>query len=116
MSEPHTAFEPSDWNLAPVALIYVGTLVLLVISCFVLIAAYPDALPDVARTVRISPPGPRLLTNSQSEFLRVRAEEEKRLHDYYWINKPAGIVHIPIEQAMQKLVKTGIPGFGTEQQ
>jgi hypothetical protein len=113
---PETAFEASDWNLVPVATVFVGTLILLVVSCFVLIAAYPSALPDVARSVRIAPPGPRLLTNPASEFKRVRAREDKKLNTYYWINKPKGIVHIPIEQAMRKLARSGIAGFGKAQQ
>ena len=108
---PQTAFEPSDWNLGWVAWIYCGIPVLLVVSCFVLIAAYPAALPDVGRTLRIDPPGPRLQTDSQAELQRVRAEEERKLNTYYWVDKQKGIVHIPIEDAMKKLATTGVPGF-----
>jgi hypothetical protein len=108
---PKTAFEPTDWSLAPVALIYFGTLVLLVVSCFVLIAAYPRALPDVGRMLRIAPPGPHLQTNAEGDLQRFRAEENRRLNTYYWIDKQKGLVHIPIEQAMKKLVSTGAPGF-----
>lgn len=109
--ESRPAFEPSDWQLWPVAAVYVGVLVLLVISSFVLMAAYPTALPDVARTLRIAPPGPRLQTDPRGDLRRFRAEEEKRLNTYYWIDKQKGIVHIPIEQAMKKLAATGVPGF-----
>jgi hypothetical protein len=110
------AYEPSDWNLAPVAAIYVGILVLLVVSCFVIMAAYPNSLPDVGRRVRIAPPGPRLQTDAQGDLQRFRAEQDKRLNTYYWINKSQGVVHIPIEEAMQKLAKTGIAGFPKGQQ
>lgn len=116
-SENHgVAFEPSDWALKPVALVYVGMLVLLVVSALVLIAAYPNALPDVARTVRIAPPGPRLQTDPQGDLRRFLADEDKRLNGYYWINKSQGIVHIPIGEAMRKLATTGIPGFPKGQQ
>ncbi len=108
---PDTAFEPSDWRLAPVALAYVGTLIVLVASCLVLKVAYPRALPDVARTLSITPPGPFLQTDPQGEFERIRADEEKRRDTYYWIDKSKGVVHVPVEQAMQNLAKTGIPGF-----
>jgi hypothetical protein len=108
---PNTAFEPSDWSLGPVALVYVAILLLLVISCLVLIVAFPDALPDVDRTLRISPPGPRLETNPQAELQRFRAEEERRLNTYGWIDKQKGIVRIPINEAMKKLARTGAPGF-----
>jgi hypothetical protein len=112
---PNTAFEPSDWSLGPVALIYVAILMLLVISCLVLIAAFPSSLPDVDRTLRIVPPGPRLQTNPEAELQEFRAEEEKRLNTYGWIDKRKGIVHIPIEEAMKKLARTGAPGFPERQ-
>lgn len=113
---PKTAFEPTDWELAPVGLIYVGIPVLLVISCFVLIAAYPTALSDVSRTLRINPPGPRLQTDPEGDLRRFRAEEDKRLNGYYWIDKQKGVAHIPIEQAMQKVARDGIAGFPKAQQ
>lgn len=108
---PKTAFEPSDWPLAPIGLIFIGALALLVIPCFVLIAAYPTSLPDVGRSLRISPPGPRLQTDPEAELARFRAEETKRLSTYYWIDKQKGVVHIPIEQAMKNLVRDGVAGF-----
>lgn len=114
--ESRPAFERSDWPLWPVAAVYVGAVALLVISCFVLIAAYPTALHDVPRTLRIAPPGPRLQTDSRGDLRRFRAEEEKRLNTYYWINEQKGVVHIPIEQAIKKLVAAGIPGFPKGQQ
>jgi hypothetical protein len=112
---PKTAFEPTDWPLRPVALIYIAIPVLLVISCFVLIAAYPTAFPDVDRTLRIAPPGPRLQIDPQGDTQRFRAEEEQRLNTYYWIDKQKGIVHIPIEQAMEELATKGAPGFPKRQ-
>ena len=108
---PTTDFEPTDWSLRPVALIYVAIPVLLVISCFVLIVAYPNALPDVDRTLRIAPPGPRLQTDAAGDLQKFRADEERRLNTYYWIERDKGIVHIPIEQAMKSLAATGAPGF-----
>jgi hypothetical protein len=113
---PVTAFEPTDWELAPVGWIYIGVLALLVISCVVLIAAYPNALPDVGRRLRINPPGPRLQTNAAADLRRFRAEEAQRLNGYYWVDKQKGLVHIPIEEEMKKLVQTGIDGFPKAQQ
>jgi hypothetical protein len=108
---PNIAFEPSDWPVGPVAILYVGLLLLLVISAFVLIAAYPTALPDVARDLRIAPPGPRLQTNAPTDLRGFRADVERRLNTYYWVDQGKGLVHIPIEQAMKQLVATGIPDF-----
>jgi hypothetical protein len=106
-----TDFERTDWPLAPVGLVFLGSLALLVISCLVLIAAYPTSLPDVSRDLRISPPGPRLQTDPQRDLARFHADEARRLNTYYWIDRQKGIVHIPIEQAMHKLATTGVQGF-----
>ena len=114
--ESRPAFEPTDWALWPVAAVYVGVAALLIISCVVLMVAYPNAVPDVPRKLSIDPPGPRLETDPRSDLRQFRAEEEKRLNTYYWINKQKGIVHIPIEQAIKKLAATGVPGFPKGQQ
>jgi hypothetical protein len=108
---PSTDFERTDWSLRPVALIYLAIPVLLVVSAFVLMAAYPQALPDVDRTLHIAPPGPRLETDPQGDLQKLRADEERRLNSYYWVDRQNGIVHIPIEQAMKNLVASGAPGF-----
>jgi len=108
---PTTAFEPSDWDLRPIVLIYVGIIILLVLCAFVLIAAYPGSLRDADRTPRVVPPAPRLQTDGEADLNRFRADEEKRLDTYYWIDKQKGVVHIPIEQAMKSLAQTGAPGF-----
>jgi hypothetical protein len=108
---PMTAYEPSDWELGPVAIVYGGTLVLLIVSCLVLIAAYPSSVHDVSRALHMTPPGPQLQTNPGADLKTFRAAEEKQLESYYWIDRQKGLVHIPIEEAMKKLVQTGIPGF-----
>ncbi len=110
-ANPTTAFEPSDWPIGPIAAVYVGLLVLLVVCAFVLIAAYPDTLSDVDRTSRVTPPTPRLQTDGEADLRRFRADEEKRLTTYYWVDQQKGTVHIPIEQAMKALAQTGAPGF-----
>jgi hypothetical protein len=38
-----------------------------------------------------------------------RAQALKRLHGYGWVNADAGMAHIPIEQAMDALVKEATP-------
>jgi hypothetical protein len=111
---PMTAYEPTDWDLGPVALVYAGVVALLVISCIVLIAAYPRSLPDADRDLHIAPPAPRLQTNAAADLQAFREGESKRLNTYYWIDKQKGVVHVPIEQAMKKLADTGIPGFPKE--
>lgn len=108
---PTTAYETSDWDLKPVWLVYLGTVGVLVISCLVLIAAYPSSVHDVSRALHFIPPGPQLQTNPGADLKKFRAAEEKRLDTYYWVDRQKGLVHIPIEEAMKKLAVSGIPGF-----
>jgi hypothetical protein len=38
-----------------------------------------------------------------------RSVELARLNGYGWVDKPGKLVHIPIQQAMQKLLEQGLP-------
>ena len=108
---PRTAFEKSDWPLGTIALVLLGTFIFLVIAPFVLMGAFPRAVSDVSRALTIEPPQPRLQTNPPEDLAQFLVDEDKRLNTYYWIDKQNGIVHIPIEQAMQELAEEGIDGF-----
>lgn len=106
-----SAYEQSDWPLGIIGLIFVGILILLVISPLVIIASFPTTLSDVSRALTFEPPQPRLQTDPSEDLVRFRGEEEKRLNRYYWIDKEKGVVHIPIQQAMKELAEEGIDGF-----
>jgi hypothetical protein len=46
----------------------------------------------------------------RSEFLAAAiADQEARLREYAWIDEDAGVVAIPIERAMDLLVREGVP-------
>jgi hypothetical protein len=55
----------------------------------------------------VSGSGPALTISSQEELRSLRAEEQKRLESYGWVDRSRGIVHVPIERAMQLLVERG---------
>jgi hypothetical protein len=54
-------------------------------------------------------PQPRLETDEATEIFGFREEEEERLNTYGWVDQKAGIVHIPIERAMQLIAQRGLP-------
>jgi hypothetical protein len=54
------------------------------------------------------PAAPRLQQFPRTEIHDFRVIEEKKLHSYGWVNKDAGTVHIPIEDAMHLLVQRGL--------
>lgn len=55
------------------------------------------------------PPAPRLQTQPREELKRMRDTENKRLQGYAWVNPSAGLVSIPIEQAMKLTLEQGLP-------
>lgn len=54
-------------------------------------------------------PEPRLQTNYPEDLTKYREEEYRHLHSYGWVDPNAGVVHIPIEQAKELLLKQGLP-------
>jgi hypothetical protein len=53
--------------------------------------------------------GARLQVSPVQEMEQVRAGEETLLNSYDWIDRPHGIVRIPIAQAMELVVRDGLP-------
>ena len=44
-----------------------------------------------------------------AELARMKQEELGRLNDYGWVDRKAGVAHIPVERAIDILAKTGLP-------
>jgi hypothetical protein len=63
--------------------------------------------------VRQLPPEPRLQTTAPEDFKRYRAEQDKILESYGWVDAQAGIVRIPIQRAMDMLLEKGYPVRGS---
>jgi hypothetical protein len=55
------------------------------------------------------PPEPRLQTNPREDLRDLRAHEDELLTSYGWVDRNAGIVRIPIEDAMKIVVQKGLP-------
>ncbi len=55
------------------------------------------------------PPAPRLQTNPRQDLRDLRAQEDAILDSYGWVDKNAGIVRIPIDEAMRLTLERGLP-------
>jgi hypothetical protein len=55
------------------------------------------------------PPLPRLQGQPTKDLAEMRAEEEAALSSYGWVDRGAGVVHIPIERAIDLTVERGLP-------
>ena len=104
--------EPSDVAARPVliaalalaVILLVGGMQLVLLRWFDRRLAAREAPPAPLAEVR-TPPEPRLLQDPRAALLELRAEEDAILHSYGWVNRDAGIVHIPIERAIDVLAK-----------
>jgi hypothetical protein len=60
------------------------------------------------------PEGPRLQAHPEAELVAMRAEMATRLHGYGWVDEGAGIVHIPIDRAMDLLLDGAMAASASE--
>jgi len=65
--------------------------------------------PPLARAGGRLPPAPRLQSDPLQDLERLRAEEQKELTSYGWVDPPAGIVHVPIDEAIKIVAARGLP-------
>jgi hypothetical protein len=55
------------------------------------------------------PPEPRLQTNPRQDLRDLRSGEDAILSTYGWVDRNAGIVRIPVTDAMKLTVQRGLP-------
>jgi hypothetical protein len=67
-----------------------------------------DRLPPPPR-LQMMPGSPSEFKSPEYEMTVMREEEEKQLTTYGWVNRDAGIVRIPIDEAMKRLLEKGVP-------
>ncbi|HEX5463010.1 MAG TPA: hypothetical protein VFX20_23830 [Steroidobacteraceae bacterium] len=111
---PEVDHERSDLSLSAVAIVALGVLLLLGVAPLIMIGAFPRARGDVDRHLSITPPQPRLQTDPEADLAAYVRKERHLLNSYGWVDREHGIAHVPIEIAMERLARTGIPGFPQE--
>ena len=68
-------------------------------------ATYPLAITQGAKT----PPEPRLQVNPRQDLRDLRDQEDQILGTYGWVDKNAGTVRIPIDEAIRLTLQRGLP-------
>jgi hypothetical protein len=58
---------------------------------------------------REEPPEPRLQASPALDLRELQAREHERLSTYGWVDRQAGVVHLPIERAMELVAEEGLP-------
>ncbi len=54
-------------------------------------------------------PNPKLEEDERGQLNGIITGEDKELYSYGWVDEKAGIVHIPIERAMELIAQRGLP-------
>jgi hypothetical protein len=109
--------ELTDLSAKNIALFAAALAVLMLVAllvCYGLLVSVQREVfrADPSRPLAIAPasqPGPRLAINPGGALKAMRRQELSRLNSYGWIDQQQGIVHIPIERAMDMLVAKGLP-------
>jgi hypothetical protein len=107
-------FEQTDVNVAAVGKV-AAALLLVTIAAMALLVGVFDYLKasNGGKGVAINPadvfPHPRLEKNPALNLRTIRAAEEQTLTSYGWVDQQKGVVRIPIAQAMDLVVKKGLP-------
>jgi hypothetical protein len=121
-----TAYETRDVKIRPLVVFIAGLTVIgiatylvvyLIIRLFSAQAAKQDAqLRPVAGQVQRAasgeerlPPEPRIQANPAADLKTLRDQEEAILTTYGWVDARAGVVRVPIDVAMQQVLKDGLP-------
>jgi hypothetical protein len=55
------------------------------------------------------PPEPRIQANPAGDLKMLRDKEDAILTTYGWVDRPAGVVRVPIDVAMKLVIEQGLP-------
>ena len=121
-----TAYETRDVKIRPLVVFIAGLTVIgiatylvvyLIIRLFSAQAANQDAqIQPVAGQAQPAAPGeerlppePRIQANPAADLKTLRDQEDVMLTTYGWVDARGGMVRVPIDVAMQQVLKDGLP-------
>ncbi|MGB8990379.1 MAG: hypothetical protein WCC37_27525 [Candidatus Sulfotelmatobacter sp.] len=129
--EEHESYEHQDLKAAGIFYFLLTLVVVTVLCMFGLKGLYAfldhreratqsavnPLVTNVPEDTRHVPPGypqtafpsPRLEVDERGQLNGIRLEQDDALYSYGWIDQKTGVVHIPIERAMDLLEQRGLP-------
>ena len=107
---PDGAYETRDASAKGLALFAVGVIVMLIVIALLPIPILRHLSRSherpYLRVDRVTAPSrPQLGPAGDADVVNARRRDAQQLRTYGWIDRRAGIVHIPIERAMQLVVE-----------
>jgi hypothetical protein len=67
---------------------------------------HPDTFVEIHEGTL--PPKPRIQSNPHAALVALRATEDSLLTSYGWVNGDSGVARIPIDRAMELLLRKGL--------
>ena len=87
-------------------------LAVLVVCAVTVIWLYPRSLSDVTLKSPLPVyPAPRLQPDPPADMRAYREQQRQQLDGTGWVDRAQGVVHLPIEESMQRVAHDGIPGW-----
>jgi len=112
-------YEPTDVSARAMVRWAVG-LVVFTLASMLLVFAYYGILrgpigPQKATVVEERlPPWPRLQSNPARDMAEYQAEQTRLMTTYGWTDRQRGIVRMPVDEAMEMVLKRGLPEWASE--
>lgn len=112
MASPEQLHEPDLSSGRPLALVMASTLLLVVAVSAGLWFGFQSARPQ-PEPAELSPPDmpaqvPRLQRQPEADLRSLMQAQARRLHGVGWVDREAGIIHMPIERAMALMAERGL--------
>ena len=117
-----SGFELSDWKWRPVIILVAATFITLLVTYLAmaaLVAISRSSLADsshelITKDPALLPPGPLIEQNPNAESDRMLTEAHEHLEGYGWVDRRAGLAHIPIDRAKELLLEQGVNPFASD--
>jgi len=112
-NHPVVGHDHTEANVRIIIETVIGLVISVVIVCLIVWGVYNLFKMQTNKTgTRVSgmaappflPPAPHLEVHPYEELRGLRAHEDDVLNHYRWVDKSKGIVHIPIDKAMDEVV------------
>jgi len=115
---PHVHYEHGDVNAVSLTRFGIGMAFLILIFLFSLAGLFryfakraaevQAPVPPMGSMGQKLPPEPRLEPHPSLDMQELRADEDRILHQYAWIDPDKGVVRIPVERAMDLILEKSL--------
>lgn len=114
--ESRPGYEHEDASPRGVLFAGIGLMVLMVLSLAIVAGLFSVFRQNQIRAygngptpTAVQPVGPGLQVDPAADMQAVHATQEAKLNSYGMMDKEEGMIHMPIEKAMESIVEDGMP-------